>query len=207
MAADELMDDREVAARPSGDEGRESPPSSAQRTFLAVPISDRLRNLLRNELAGEALPGRRVPAENWHITLRFLGSTPAAGAAALVEALRNRPLGAPFSLAFGALGAFPRPARASVLWMGIDEGADALAEIAARIEEITRQVGFPPADHPFRAHLTLSRLSPPANVRSFLERDLRPRESMEVGEVVLYRSHVGRGPAAYEVLDRIPLTG
>ncbi len=60
-----------------------------------------------------------------------------------------------------------------------------------------------------RAHLTLGRsrvrrgepLDPWLATRTF------PPTELAVDDVVLYRSHLGRGPARYEELARLPLGG
>lgn len=178
-----------------------------QRLFLAVTISDGVRSLIRGQVAERGLPGRLVQPGSWHITMRFLGVTPDNAARALAASLRETWFGPPFSITFGGLGAFPRPTRASVLWLGVESGAARLGELAAKVEQVVRSVGFPAADHPFRAHLTLSRLSPPADVRPSIERGLLIDEPMDVTEVVLFRSRLGRGPAVYEPVDRFPLVG
>src|SRR5690606_558822 len=114
--------------------------------------------------AHQTLPGRVVPPENWHLTLRFLGATPASAAARVVEELEAAPLGAPFEIRLGALGAFPRPARATVLWMGLRAGEGPLGDLAAAVEVAVRRAGIAPEDRPFSPHLTLARLRSPQDV-------------------------------------------
>jgi 2'-5' RNA ligase len=178
-----------------------------ERLFVAIPISDRVGALVRDHLSKLPLPGRPVPSENWHITLRFLGPTPHAAVRALTACFREVLLGSAFTITLGGLGAFPRPARASVLWLGVESGAARLGDLAADVERVVRSVGFPGAEHPFRAHLTLSRLAPPADVRTFTRHALRIGEPMRVTEVVLFQSRLGRGPAVYEPIDRFSLVG
>jgi 2'-5' RNA ligase len=77
-----------------------------------------------------------------------------------VEALETAPLGPRFAVVLGGLGAFPRPRRAGVLWVGVDEGAAELKRVAALVEEAARQAGFPAEKKPFSPHLTIARLHP-----------------------------------------------
>ncbi|CAN5354201.1 RNA 2',3'-cyclic phosphodiesterase [soil metagenome] len=151
------------------------------------------------------LPGKRVPAENWHLTLRFLGDTPPALRDGLVAELESTTLGEPFAVRFGGLGAFPHPRRARVLWLGVAAGAAGLRALAAATEEAAQRAGFPAADKPFSPHLTLSRIRPPRSVAALLEGAGPLDVGMEVDEVVLYRSHLGKGPARYEAVARFAL--
>ena len=178
---------------------------SAGRLFLAIPLTENARSALRLHLQHEALPGRVVPSEKWHLTLRFLGDTSHDRLARLQETLRAEPLGHATDITFGGLGAFPRAARASVLWIGVTDGAPALQSIAARVEAAVQRAGFAPETRAFAPHLTLSRLQPPRDVGALVERvpplDIR----MTVDAVVLVSSHLGRGPSRYEDVGRFEL--
>ena len=181
---------------------------SSLRLFLAAPLTDGPRAAIRAGL-GAALPagvpGRAVPPDSWHLTLRFLGETAPERAARVADALRAVDLGARFEIEFAGLGAFPRASRAAVLWVGIGAGAAELGALAAKVEEAARRAGFPAEQRPFSAHLTISRIRPPENVTPVLDRWTAPPIAMPVDEVVLYRSHLGGGPARYEAVDRFPL--
>ena len=109
-------------------------PTAAGRIFVAAPLADDVRQTisqhLDRSLHGRALPGRVVAQANWHLTLRFLGDTSAARLRALLDRLASTDLGQACSLAFTSLGAFPRPDRARVLWLGTGDGAPQLAALA-----------------------------------------------------------------------------
>jgi RNA 2',3'-cyclic 3'-phosphodiesterase len=189
-----------------------SPPpagDSAGRLFLGVGLPDDLRHALdshlRQALGNQALPGRAVPAANWHFTLRFLGDTPLSRLDALRHELDEPETGAAFRVGFSGYGAFPHPARASVLWLGVGEGEEALQRLAGAVEVAVRRAGFPAEERPFRAHLTLSRIQPPRDVRELLRCLPSFHESMEVSGVTLFRSHLGGGPARYEPLEQFRL--
>src|SRR5688572_15398164 len=99
------------------------------RLFVGIPIADELRGALERHLAatvGGRLPGRAVPPANWHLTLRFLGSTDAERHRRIVDELARVAAPPPVDLTLSALGAFPRAGRAKVLWIGVGEGADEL---------------------------------------------------------------------------------
>jgi len=181
----------------------------AARLFLGVePPAGARRALeahLREALGGRGLPGRAVAPANWHLTLRFLGETPPERRAALVRALEEADPGPGFTLGFGGLGAFPRPARAAVLWLGVEEGTSALGALAGVAEAAAQRAGFPAETRPFSPHLTLSRIRPPRDVGSIVERVPAFLGRIPVEEMVLYRSHPGPGGVRYEAVGRFPL--
>lgn len=178
------------------------------RLFLAVPIDEPTRSTLAEQLRRalpDGLPGRVVPPGSWHFTLRFLGDTREEAAATVSEEIRGAALPPAFQLRFDRCGAFPRPARASVLWLGVSSGAAEMTRLAQAAESAARAAGFPPERRPFSPHLTLSRLREPRDLRPLLEGIPPLDATMEVREIALYRSHLGRGPARYEAVQRFPL--
>jgi len=178
-----------------------------ERLFLAVALTDDVRHGLAAFLADEAavLPGRLTPPSNWHVTLRFLGSTEPQQRDRIVAFLADHRPVEPFTLGFAGLGAFPRASRASVLWLGVGPGAEQVASLAEVSESAAVAAGFDPEERPFHAHLTLSRIRPPVDVQRLVERVPRFPLGMEVAGVTLYRSVMGEGPVRYEVVDEVPL--
>ena len=181
------------------------------RLFVAAPLTEEARRRLAAHLErtvpGGRLPGRVVAPGNWHFTLRFLGDTSVEAYDALQVGLEKLAMGPPFDLAFAGLGAFPKPNRARVMWIGTGRGARELGDIAALIEEAVVDAGFEPERRQFRAHLTVSRLRPEQDVRSFVDAVPDARVRMTVREITVYRSHLGPEGARYELLDRLPLSG
>lgn len=179
------------------------------RLFVAVPISDEVRYgldaHLRETLDERPLPGKPVAPESWHLTLRFLGKTDQVTYERIQRELHEAALEAPFVAGFGSLGAFPRPARATVLWLEVTRGAAQLERLAATAEEAAQRTGFTPEERPFRAHLTLSRIRPHQDVRVLLERVPPFPLTMPVERVVICRSHLGRGGARYEEMESFDL--
>ena len=103
-----------------------------------------------------------VKLENLHYTLRFMGELGEDGTRRVKEAAEEAArTDAPFTAALGALGAFPNPRRARVLWAGMTEGGERLTAVARALEAGLRRRGFDAADHPFSAHLTIGRVRDP----------------------------------------------
>jgi 2'-5' RNA ligase len=180
-----------------------------ERLFLAVELTSEARQRLGRQLASAApggLPGRPVPAGSWHLTLRFLGATDAERRAALERALSAAELGPAFMVRFGGLGAFPRAHRANVLWLGLSDGGAELARLAGITETAARTAGFPAEEKPFRAHLTLSRFRPPADVAPLVQRTPPADLEMPVRALSLMLSQLGSGPPRYERVAAWPLS-
>lgn len=175
----------------------------AERLFVAVQLTEDARRKIASGI-GE-LPGRPVPPDNWHFTLRFLGTTSAADRESLVSILRRSRLRPAFTIRFGSLGTFPRPKRARIVWIGVSEGAAQLVSLAEKIEQAVRQAGFPAESRPFQPHLTLSRVDPPRSVVDVIQKQPSIAAAMNIREVTLVRSLLGKGPSKYEIVERFPL--
>lgn len=177
--------------------------AAAERLFVAVPLTEHARQEIIARLP--VLPGRLVPPQNWHFTLRFLGNTDPRMRDALVAELAGERLGPAFSICFGGLGAFPRAKRARIIWLGVEEGAKKLISVAESVERVVRRAGFAPEERPFKPHLTLSRIEPTRSVADVLTAQAPVDVEMPVTELALVRSELGKGPAQYSTIERFPL--
>jgi 2'-5' RNA ligase len=179
------------------------------RCFVAVPVPHDLRAALAAFVASlrrhpDADDWRWTDAGAWHLTLAFLGATEVKRVPELATGLAEVVVGIhAFSVATGGVGAFPRPERARVLWYGIGDRDGRLRDVASRV---SIAVGLPVAQT-FQPHLTLarSRAERGSDARSVLAAAEPPRGNLPIAELVLYRSHLSRGPARYEALSRYPL--
>ncbi len=169
-------------------------------------MPDEIRLALADGLGGVAIPGRLVPPENWHLTLRFLGGIDQVVSERLLAALDQAELGTRFKLALRGLGAFPRPEKATVVWLGVTEGRDRLEDLSDIAESAAVSAGVGPEDRPFRPHLTLSRVRPEEDVTGLLETGADLGVSWRCQSIVVYRSHLGRGGARYEPLETFSLS-
>ncbi len=172
----------------------------AERLFYAVPLPEVTRSEIQRAIGvAPAVAGARwVPPENLHLTLRFLGDTDSARRASLEEAVRELQLPPPFSIRLRGWGAFPRPARADVLWIGVEDHEGALRTAAEQLEAAARAAGFVPEERPFRPHLTAARLRPPADLRRVLPTLPPVDATVPVDRLALVRSTLGHGPAVYD---------
>jgi 2'-5' RNA ligase len=180
------------------------------RLFVAVDVPSELRRAASaaiEPLRAALAQAQWVPVENWHVTVKFLGETTANVAqetTARLGALAEGVVAFPTRLS--AVGAFPTPAAARVLWAGLDDRAGRLAELARAVDAALSPF-FAPASRPLTPHLTLARIKPATRVPSSLAGVAVPGDPFTVQEIVLYRSHPGRPAPHYEALARIPLRG
>ncbi len=146
--------------------------------------------------------------EGQHLTLKFLGETPAdemrAFTTGLGAALAGRQA---VTVSLGGSGFFPSPRRPRVAWIG--GRADGGGELAAAVDAAAVAVGFPAERRPWSLHLTQARLDrgwPRGAVERFLEwgRGLEV-ETFTCREVVLFESDLRPGGAVYTPLERFPL--
>lgn len=169
------------------------------RLFVAVwppgDVLDDVAALPRPELDGV----RWTTRDQWHVTLRFLGSCDP-------DAVRER---------WGPVGAVP--AVEARLGPAVGRFGDrvlhvpvaGLEGVAREVTAATGAVGEPPDGRPFRGHLTLARVRGPrrSGVRlagvELLGRPVQAR--WVVDEVTLVASHTARDGARYEVVDRLAL--
>jgi 2'-5' RNA ligase len=175
-----------------------------KRLFLAVPLAEEVRATLVQHLGPGRLPGRPVSSSNWHLTVRFLGDTDQLMEEKLTAGLDQSDLGAGFDIALGEMGAFPRPARATVLWLAVDEGMDRLVELNEVCEEAAQVAGFPPEERPYSPHLTLSRIRPDQDVRPVIAQYQPAPLRWRATTLVLFRS-LSSGGLHYDPIERFEL--
>ncbi len=176
-----------------------------------MPISDAVRERVGDVVsaaraaAGDGRGVRWVGHDALHLTLRFLGATPegrvASAAAALAEVSTTE---GSFEVVLAGSGAFPGPSAPRALWLGIDTGGPELAALARGLDAALASRGWPSDPRPFRAHLTLARCEDPAAGRvaaaAVAEAASGFRAAWWADSLVLFESHLGRGPARYVVV-------
>jgi len=181
------------------------------RCFVGVPIGQPLNKELRASLgplkaaaSAEADELRWIAPREWHLTLAFMGPTPESELPRLIEALTDVAANhAPFAIPTGGLGAFPSRREVRILWYGLADRSRRLAELAIAV----RIAMDCDTASPFRAHLTLARAKGDRGVTlpAATWKMPVPAGQLAVEELVLYRSHLGSGPATYETLASAPL--
>ncbi len=182
------------------------------RLFVAVNLPTEVRERLaavQDRLRRAQADVSWVRPENIHLTLKFLGETEEKQLErirpALAEAARA---GAPFSIQVSGVGSFggrvPR-----VVWVGVENGAEPLTELARQVEGALAQVGVPKEKRGFTAHLSLGRVRSPRNAEALLatlgEARAERFGTAPVAHFELMQSQLHPSGSVYTVLDRFPL--
>lgn len=169
------------------------------RIFTGLEIPDTVRqtlSLLRGGLQG----ARWIDAENYHLTLRFVGDVDADVAreiAGLLGQVRRRT----FELRIDGLSSFGgRRPRALVATVAPTPD---LFELQSEHERLMRRIGLEPEGRKFTPHITLARLRDTSSrqVADYLSvRGFFVSPPFEVSRFVLYssRNSVGGGPYVVE---------
>jgi 2'-5' RNA ligase len=179
------------------------------RVFIAVripnlprlaPVFDALRRMGRSV--------NPVDPNQLHVTLKFLGETPAEQAAALAQQLSTAIASQPdASGEVAGLGAFPHAERPSVIWAGV-KNAEWLTDLAERVDACCAEFGFPRETRAFAPHVTLARVKfrPPERLREMLGEESATRYgAFSADSVEVLESVAGRGGPQYVTLSRTPL--
>jgi 2'-5' RNA ligase len=186
------------------------------RLFVAIDLPEDVRESLGRLQAGlrrDDLSGLRwTRPEGVHLTLKFLGETPAAEVAAIEGALARAVRGVPaFRLALGAPGTFGGRRGPRVLWVDVEGELAPLQQLQAAVERELAAVGFAPEERKFSPHLTLARVPqpPPPGLAERLSRALAavaaPQGEFRATELLLMRSRLQPGGAVYSRVAAFPL--
>jgi 2'-5' RNA ligase len=167
---------------------------------------------VRAELAALAapLPGVRwTPADNLHLTLRFIGETDEVRQERFAQALTRLHV-EPFVLPVGDVGLFPSRGPAKVLWAGVGHGHTRLYQLRKQVDEALLSVDIGVAMPGFHPHFTLGRIGENYDAKTlanFLARNAGfEAPPFRVTEVHLMASELAPGrPPVYQVVRTFSL--
>jgi 2'-5' RNA ligase len=181
------------------------------RLFCAVELSDDVRARLqehiarlRKEVPDAAASWSRV--ENIHLTLKFFGNValdriPKISAAATGTTKQF----SKFQIGVGKTGVFPRPSRAQVLWIGVNDPSGQLAALQKRFEDECAAEGFEKENRAYRPHLTIARIRKPEGARQLAETHLNmnfPTIEVPLHELIVFRSELSSKGSRYTAISR-----
>ena len=168
------------------------------RLFVALALPWELRQRL-GIMAGAGIPGARwVPPENYHVTLRFIGETPAYRAEEIDlahAALKARA----FELTLAGVGTFGKSGRSMSLWVGVERNPR-LELLQSKIEAALQRVGLEPERRRFTPHVSLARLDNPveSKLAAFVQaHNLFRAEPVPMQRFTLFSSLLGKEGSVY----------
>lgn len=177
------------------------------RSFISINLDEILKREIDNLLMDFKkynFDVKWVPAENLHITLKFLGHISEETLERVKERLYEiASFFKPFRLRFNGIGFFPDRKRPRVIWIDISD-SDVLKNLQDMIEERLAEIGLAREERGFSPHLTIGR------IRSLRDRErlvgivetIKDREFgiIDVDRVSLMKSDLRPGGAQYSVI-------
>lgn len=159
----DLVYNKDIKSVPKGETHMENRLTGRdpERLFVAVKLPGEQGRLLGQEaavLSSRLKFAKWTYPDDYHITLQFLGDTPAAQIPALLAALKVISAGQePFRLRLGEWGTFGAPESPRVLWAGISGELEKLQELQRKVVSATSGLGFKTEKRSYSPHLTLAR--------------------------------------------------
>ncbi|WP_108461750.1 RNA 2',3'-cyclic phosphodiesterase [Devosia naphthalenivorans] len=159
-------------------------------------------SLKRGGLTG----ARWIDADNYHITLRFIGDVDGQTADEVAQSLDRLSNSMPFDVRLTHLGTFGGD-KPRALYAGV-EPSESLTRLQAAQERVLQRAGLAPEGRKFVPHVTLARLrgGNAMEVARFISEAGRFEPlSFPVGRFVLYSSRDSVGGGPYVVEQSYPL--
>ncbi|MCX6029765.1 MAG: RNA 2',3'-cyclic phosphodiesterase [Chloroflexi bacterium] len=195
-------------------------PEEILRTFIAIELDEPLRLALgrvQAKFKRLAPPGsvKWVALDGIHLTLKFLGDTPASKMAEIAAALKAACDGfAPFEFTVEGRGCFPNFRRPRVVWVAVRDKGQVIEKLQAAIEKHVAPLGWPTEERGFSPHLTLGRVTKGADAASEAAVGQAVGKSVveqigvqRVTSVILIKSDLRPTGAVYTTLVSVPLRG
>lgn len=183
------------------------------RTFVGIDLDETTRGDLvalgeSVRAAAPAWQGEKwVPANNLHLTLRFLGDLDTSSVDELVRALEedSRTQRA-FTLTCAVpVEPVPGPSRARMLWTRYEDPDGACSALARAVDDVVAGFGFAPEGRPFVPHVTLVRSRRPRTFSPSDAWDSQLVPTLSVPAVTVFSSLLTRSAPRYERIARIEL--
>ena len=177
-------------------------PVSHNRLFFAAQPSAKSRQQLQEVVDGyrghhDHHQLRWLPAENWHLTLRFLGEVTVEQQAGLIAGLAGcLPDNLQPGLGGFRLGGFPDTKKPVVVALEL-QPEPGWQVLVRSLEKLALALDFKPDSRGFRPHITVARLRKRQPVTCpWMSKELW----VQFEDLVLYRSHLGPDGARYKAL-------
>jgi 2'-5' RNA ligase len=168
------------------------------RLFVAIDLPEQVKEAVAGIAGGELAGARRVPWEQLHLTLRFIGDVDEDMVQAIKMALSGIRRGS-FFMTLKDVGHFPPGKHPRVLWVGMEESGQ-LLELQREVEQALTCAGISPEERVFSPHITIARLkeTPLDEVTALEERkNLFSAGPFPVDEFYLYSSILSRAGAIH----------
>ena len=182
------------------------PSASPKRCFVAIPLDGAVRADLAEMMQRVRIDGlRKVPVENLHVTVKFLGDVDDARISEIIDGLTEaaRGIGA-FELNVEKIVYLPDARRARVLAVEFDRPAG-LMQLVDQIEDMMQVLGFRREGRAYRPHVTVGRFKRPPRDAPDPESFQAPDAGFTADRLLLMQSILDRAGATYTPLAEVAL--
>jgi 2'-5' RNA ligase len=186
---------------------------SFMRAFIALPISDPIKNRLAEAVRRHTPLGQEIVwcrREQFHVTLAFLGEISPAILPHLTASLERVCSAHPaFACRANGFGFFGSKRTPKTIWAGVDPASE-LETLYEHLWEELKRLGYERREKDFRPHITLGRSRDNAARNLALVEALDADEDASFGtwradRVALYESRQTPHGAVYRVLAQASL--
>jgi RNA 2',3'-cyclic 3'-phosphodiesterase len=187
------------------------PTAQNLRVFLAISISQTASSILQRQLSSlkptlEKYKLSWIPQQNWHITVKFIGTLQAQQIPVLARELTAELQQSPtFQLELTSVDWFPNKTK-PIMLAAIPVPCEPLNQLASRVDKTLARYGIVRNSKPFRAHLSLARSHKRAKhtASQLLSAPLTPI-TVAVSQVDLYQSQFEKQGVYYSKLANFKL--
>jgi len=185
------------------------------RTFFAIDPGIAVKRELYKYISALS---KEMPYVKWvgvellHITLKFCGEISAERLDDLRSVMGKKFRGKkPFSfeVRLGTPGAFPSLASPQIIWIGVGNGEESLADLASSIDNACSLVGIPKEKRNFHPHITVGRMRESGGASLSFRSDFISRNfehlKWNVSEFMLMKSILKPQGPVYSVLQTFHL--
>jgi RNA 2',3'-cyclic 3'-phosphodiesterase len=161
---------------------------------------------LRVSLEKKYIEHRWVSAQNYHVTLNFIGDIELTLLDSLTVVLNSiAQKHTPFVLKAEGMGAFPSERMGRVIWLGVQNSIE-LRSLQQNCEGALGEIGINIEERDYHPHLTIARLRSPRKLEDILS-PLRNNSfgEISVSNITLYESKLSGSFPIYEAKKIFPL--
>ncbi|MCJ7653630.1 MAG: RNA 2',3'-cyclic phosphodiesterase [Actinobacteria bacterium] len=177
------------------------------RVFIGLPLSREVRRYVADiaqELSRRISEVRWVAPENLHVTLKFIGACDGGKVTGIVKVIKESAAYLPITLKVGGIGGFPSQGSARVIWVGAEDGEKKINELYKSLDKGAGKLGFPREKRTYKPHITVGRArKKPVSLPPELDIEAGPDLTLEVNDIVLFRSVLKKTGAEYSVIERV----
>ncbi len=174
------------------------------RLFVSIELPDEVRNSLRRaqEQLAEIVKAKWTPADQFHLTLKFLGETADPYLPRIIEELRRVRFDEPLTLRTAGLVCFPPHGPIRIIAAAMKDEGGLCAKLQSEIDQACHAAGFPLEGRRWTPHATVGRVKDrtAAGARSAVMAHQLPALDFEIDEFALMESNLDRvGPTYIRV--------